>query len=263
MKANLRIAAKYLGYRLQAGGRHRVHSPFVYALLEDVLLDSRNYYAFGAIEKRRQALYRDERSIRVRDYGAGSLVDGAGERRIADIARHAAKPPKFGRLLFRLVQRLQPDTVLELGTSLGISTAYMAAARSAARVVTLEGCPETAAVARQTFSSLALPHIEVLEGHFDDTLATVLRQLPRLDMAFLDGNHRKEPTLRYFSQCLTRTHADSVLVFDDIHWTRDMEEAWEEIKAHPSVTLSIDLFFMGLVFFREEIREKQHFILRY
>jgi predicted O-methyltransferase YrrM len=259
----LRIAAKYMQYLLRANNRHAVHSPFVYSLMEEVLHDRRKFYAFSEIEKRRGELLRDHRLVRVTDMGAGSALQRVTERRVWDLARYTAKAPKYGRLLFRLAHYLQPSTILELGTSLGISTSYLASGRSEARMVTLEGCPEISALAAETFRRLGLNQVRMIQGNFDDTLAPALLELPHLDMAFIDGNHRREPTLRYFAQCLTRTHEESVLIFDDIHWTAEMQEAWEEIKAHPSVTLSVDLFFMGLVFFRRTIREKQHFILRY
>lgn len=259
----LRLAAKYLQYLLRANNRHAVHSPFVYALMEEVLHDRRKFYAFSQIEDRRKELLGDHRLIRVTDMGAGSSLQRVTERRVWELAKYTAKAPKYGRLLFRLAHYLQPSVILELGTSLGISAAYLASARSEARVVTLEGCPEISGLAAETFSRLDLRNVQMVQGNFDETLAPALLGLPRLDMVFIDGNHRKEPTLRYFAQCLTRTHEDSVLIFDDIHWTADMQSAWQQIKDHPSVTLTVDLFFMGLVFLRKTIREKQHFILRY
>lgn len=263
MNERFLLAARYLKYRLTAGTRHDVHSPFVFALIEDVLRDHRSFYKFEEIERLRQRLLKDDRSIRVTDLGAGSQLGPSRERKLSEIARHAAKPPKFGQLFFRLVNYLHPAYMLELGTSLGFSSAYLAAANSEAKLVTLEGCPQTAAVAQENFSKLQLQNIELVTGNFDETLAPVLQALPRLDLAFLDGNHRKEPTLRYFHQCLTKTHPGSLLIFDDIHWTTGMQEAWKEIKGHPSVACTIDLFYIGLVFFREEFREKQHFVLKY
>lgn len=263
MTFELRIARKYLTYLLRSGNRHAVHSPFVYSLLEEVFRDQRKFYAFEQIEKRRRELLADHRTISVTDLGAGSVLQRASERRVWEIAKYAAKPPKYGRLLFRLAHYFKPEEMLELGTSLGISAAYLGAGCSGARMITLEGSPEIAAIAEDTFQSTGVSHIKLIRGNFDDTLGPTLLGMKKLDLAFLDGNHRKEPTLRYFSQCLTRTHADSVLIFDDIHWTREMELAWKEIVAHPAVTLSIDLFFLGLVFFRTEFHEKQHFVLRY
>lgn len=259
----LRIVLKYFRYLIGSRNRHAVHSPFVYTLLEDVFRDKRKYYAFADIEKRRAELLSDTRVIEVTDLGAGSAGQRGAERRVSEIVRHAAKPPKYGRLLFRLAQYFAPATILELGTSLGLSTAYLASGAASAGVITLEGCPEIARIAQDNFELLGLGRIRLITGHFDDTLGPALLGLKKLDMAFIDGNHRKEPTLRYFSQCLTRTHPGSVLIFDDIHWTAEMESAWNEIMAHPAVTLSIDLFFLGLVFFREEFHEKQHFVLRY
>lgn len=263
MTFELIIARKYIVYLLRSNNRHAVHSPFVYALIEDVFRDHRKFYAFEQIEKRRKALLADHRTIEITDLGAGSALQRKTERRVWDVARYAAKSPRYGKLLFRLVNYFQPENILELGTSLGISTAYLAAANSDAKVWTLEGSPEISNIARETFAGLGLTNTTLVEGNFDDTLGPVLLQIPTLDFVFIDGNHRRDPTLRYFSQCLTRTHNDSVLVFDDIHWTKEMERAWEEIKSNPAVTMTIDLFFMGMVFFRKEFKEKQHFILRF
>ena len=220
------------------------------------------YRAYAAIEARRQALLGSPASISVTDFGAGSHTGAGTRRRVADIARTAAKPPHLAQLLFRLANYFRPATILELGTSLGLTTAYLAAADSHHRVVTFEGCPNVAAVARETFAALQLGNIDVVEGNIDHTLAPALAALPgRVDFAFFDGNHRYEPTLHYFELCLAHRTDDSVFVFDDIHWSVEMERAWEVIKAHPDVTITVDLFYVGLVFFRKG-QPKQHFWLR-
>ena len=220
------------------------------------------YGPYAAIEERRRQLLASAASISVTDLGAGSHTGAGQQRRVADIARTAAKPRRLAQLLFRLVNYLRPATVLELGTSLGLTTAYLAAADSRHRVVTFEGCPNVAGVARETFASLQLSNIEVVEGNLDHTLAPTLAALGTpVDFVFFDGNHRCEPTLRYFEQCLAHRGDNSTFVFDDIHWSEDMERAWEVIKAHPDVTLTVDLFYFGLVFFRQK-QPKQHFWLR-
>lgn len=255
-------ALRYIRYWLRSGNAHGLHSPFVFSLYLDVVCHTGEFAAFEAIEHRRAALREDARRLRITDYGAGSQTGAGRERPVRDVARHAAKPARLAQLLFRLVNYQQPRTVLELGTSLGLTTAYLAAASSQARVLTLEGCPETAAVARETFEQLDLPNVELIEGNFDQTLPAALTGLTEpLDFAFFDGNHRYEPTLRYLGQCLPYATENSVFVFDDIHWSAEMEQAWEAIKAHPAVTLTIDLFFIGLVFFRPNA-PKQHFTLR-
>jgi predicted O-methyltransferase YrrM len=257
-------ALQYIRFLLRSGNAHGLHSPFVFALYNNVVRHTGFFAPYEAIEQRRTALLANTRTIAVHDFGAGSHTGAGPQRPVRDIARSAAKPPPLGQLLFRLVNQFQPRTVLELGTSLGLTTAYLAAPVSrTGRVITFEGCPATAAVARETFADLHLQNVELREGNLDDTLAPALAALPGpIDFAFFDGNHRYEPTIRYFEQCLASRADHSVFVFDDIHWSAEMDRAWDTIKAHPEVTLTIDLFFMGLVFFRQS-QPKQHFSLRF
>ncbi|GAB2453682.1 O-methyltransferase [Hymenobacter qilianensis] len=240
-----------------------MHSPFVFALYNNVVRHTGFFARYEDVEHCRTELLASEQIITVTDFGAGSHTGAGRQRRVRDIARTAAKPRQLGQLLFRLVNHFQPRTVLELGTSLGLTTAYLATANSKSRIITFEGCPATAAVARETFNSLGLRTVELIEGNLDDTLAPTLAALSApIDFAFFDGNHRYEPTVRYFEQCLACRTDQSVFVLDDIHWSAEMEKAWEAIKAHPEVMLTVDLFFMGLVFFRKN-QPKQHFSLRF
>ncbi|MGI4875814.1 MAG: O-methyltransferase [Janthinobacterium lividum] len=255
----------YFRYWLRSGNAHGLHSPFVYGLYTTVICHNGAYGAYTRIEARRRELLRSPVSISVTDFGAGSQVAGAGgqQRQVRDIARHAAKAPRLAQLLFRLVNHFQPATILELGTSLGLTTAYLAAANSRSQVLTFEGCPNTAAVAYATFEALKLQNISLVEGNLDATLPATLAALGKpLDFVFFDGNHRYEPTLRYFEQCLAQAHEESIFVLDDIHWSAEMERAWEAIKAHPAVTVTVDLFYVGLVFFRKS-QPRQDFWLRY
>ncbi|MFD2786436.1 O-methyltransferase [Hymenobacter rubripertinctus] len=253
----------FLRFLLRSGNAHGLHSPFVFGLYTHVINHAGTFAANTRVETRRTELLADSTAIAVRDFGAGSHTGAGRTRRLRDIARTAAKPPRLAQLLFRLVNHFQPGTVVELGTSLGLTTAYLAAANSQARVLTFEGCPATAAVARQTFQAVGIHNVTLIEGNLDDTLTPTLAALPApVDFAFFDGNHRYEPTLRYFEQ-LNRHRTDhSVFVLDDIHWSADMERAWATIQQHPDVTLTIDLFYIGLVFFRPN-QPKQHFALRF
>ncbi len=263
MNIDLHLAKRYIRHLTESAGANKLHSPFAYEFFTNVLEDERRYYSFLLIEKRRKRLLRDRTLIEVTELGAGSRVQHNAKRRISEIARHAAKRPKYCRLLFRIVNYFNPKHILELGTSLGISTSYLASARSHSTVTTLEGSPEIAQIAKSTFKKLHLDNIRMINGDFDDTLEGAVQEMPALDLAFIDGNHRQEPTLRYFETCLSKVHNNSILIFDDINWTVEMEEAWETIKAHPAVTLTIDTFYFGMVFFRKEIKEKQHFKFRY
>ena len=252
----------YLRFWLRSGNAHGLHSPFVFGLYTTVVRHTGHFAAYDLVEGRRRELLERTDSITVCDFGAGSHTGAGRVRRIADLARVAAKPPRLGQLLFRLVNHFQPATTLELGTSLGLTSAYLAAPCSQNRVLTFEGCPATAAVARETFAALNQRNVELVEGNLDETLAPTLTALTRpVDFVFFDGNHRYEPTLRYFEQCLANAHEQSVFVLDDIHWSAEMERAWEVIKAHPQVRLTVDLFYIGLVFFRTN-QPKQHFSLR-
>lgn len=253
----------YVRFLFRSGNAHGLHSPFVFGLYAHVIHHDGHFAAYDAVETRRGELLIDPTTITVRDFGAGSRTGAGRTRRLQDIARTAAKPPKLGQLLFRLVNHFQPRTVVELGTSLGITTAYLASATSRARVLTFEGCPATAAVAHETFSRLGLQNISLIEGNLDDTLAPTLAALAApVDFAFFDGNHRYEPTMRYFELLNQHRTEHSVFVLDDIHWSAEMEQAWEAVKRHPDVTLTIDLFYIGLVFFRRK-QPRQHFVLRY
>jgi len=252
----------YLRFWLRSGNAHGLHSPFVFGLYTSVVRHTGTFGAYAPIEARRQQLLSSPASISVTDFGAGSHTGAGRQRRLADIARTAAKPPHLAKLLFRLVNYFRPSTILELGTSLGLTTAYLAAADSHHRVVTFEGCPNVAATARETFAALQLSNVAIVEGNIDHTLVPVLLALNApVNFAFFDGNHRYEPTLRYFELCLAHRTDESVFVFDDIHWSAEMERAWEVIKVHPEVTLTVDLFYIGLVFFRKN-QPKQHFSLR-
>lgn len=210
----------------------------------------------------RNQLLKDSSFIDVEDFGAGSSVLKSRKRKIKDIASASLKPKKYSRLLFRMVQFYQAQHVLELGTSLGITTAYLASANNEPQVTTMEGSENIAAIAQQNFAGLDLENIKIIRGDFDKVLAPYL-QGNAIDLAFLDGNHRKAPTLDYFEQVLARSNNDTIIVLDDIHWSRHMEAAWATVKLHPAVTLSIDLFFIGIVFLRKEFKVKQHFTVRF
>jgi predicted O-methyltransferase YrrM len=229
----------------------------------NVLHDTRVFYPYEGIESVRRQLLKDKTLIEIEDFGAGSVDNGKKRRTIGSIARHAAKGKKLSQLLFRIVHYYQPKTILELGTSLGISSAYMASANPAARIVSIEGASSVAELAKHHHKFLHVSNVEVRTGEFNDILPDALQQLRKVDLVFIDGNHRREPTIQYFRQLLPHTNAQSMLIFDDIHWSEEMEEAWETIKKHPAVTASIDLFFIGIILFRPEFKSKQHFTIRF
>lgn len=235
-----------------------IHSPFISELCHQCIRSSQTYYAFRQIEQLRKSLYKNQQAIQVNDLGAGSRKNFHNERKISKIARHSISSRKTSQLLFKLINKFQPSSVLELGTSLGINTLYLAKALHTAQIITLEGCSNIAQVARQNFAKGGCTHIELLEGDIDHTLPTALDKIASLDFVFFDANHRYAPTIQYFELCLRKAHKKSIFVFDDIYWSSEMQQAWAEIKAHPQVTLSLDLFQVGLVFFESGLKP-QHF----
>lgn len=265
MFSSWQLIKKYSSYYVTAlnGKGHGIHSPFVYDFVRRVLIDKRNFYAYNQVEALRKKLLHDDAVIDVEDFGAGSTISKTNQRSIASIARHAAKSRKWSQLLFRIVNYYQPQTILELGTSLGISTAYMSLANPKARIITAEGSKAIAAQAKRNFQSLQLSSIQQVTGNFDDTLPGILSSLSHLDLVFIDGNHRYEPTMRYFNQLLPHMNVSSVMIFDDIHWSHEMEQAWNEVRENSAVQLSVDLFFIGLVFFNDQFKVKQHFTIRF
>lgn len=265
MYSAFQLAKKYLYYYFTAANRkgHGTHSPFIFDFITKVLNDKKHYHEYSRIEGLRKKLLTDHTILTVEDFGAGSTIDKTNQRTIASIARNAAKPRKFGQLLYRMVRYYQPQSILELGTSLGITTSYLSLANPDAKLTTMEGSLAIAEAARQNFKNFNLDNVSLVEGNFDVTLKTVTSKIPSIDLVFIDGNHREEPTVRYFEELLSKANNDSIFIFDDIHWSSDMEAAWKTIQQHPSVRCSVDLFFIGIVFFRTEFKEKQHFTIRF
>lgn len=259
------LAKKYLGYYFRAsnGRGHGMHSPFVFDFIQNVLNDKKSFTTYDPVEQIRKQLLKDNRVLEVEDFGAGSTSLRMKNRVVKQIAASSLKPKKFAQLLHRIVAYYQPKQIVELGTSLGITSSYLALGNPAASITTCEGSEQIAAVAQQIFNQQQLNNIQIIQGNFDTTLPQWLQQTPPIDLAFIDGNHRKLPTLQYFEQLLPHMHPNGMLIFDDIHWSEGMEEAWQQIKAHSAVTLSIDLFFIGLIFISPDFKTPQHFTIRF
>lgn len=252
----------FIKYLFQAKNEHSLHSPFLFDFYLKVLKGSTVENDFLAIEELRKKMLSDEREIEITDFGAGSKISRSNRRRIRDIARNSQKSARLAQLFYRVIRYYNYHTILDLGTSLGITTAYIAKANQAGKVYTFEGCPATATIAQENFSQLNLTNTELIIGNLNDTLPEQLKKIEKIDFAFFDANHQYEPTIAYFEQCLAKSVDESCFIFDDIYWSDGMKKAWDYIRNHPQVTVSIDIFWVGIVFFRKK-QPKQHFVLRF
>lgn len=247
--ARFRAAAAYYLFSTHRHG-YGIHSPFAYKLIRQVFIDKTVYKAYETMSEARKDYLKSRERISVTDIGAGHHKGKKkSSRRICAIVRQSAGKPKSHRLLFRLVRFFQPATVLEAGTSLGLGTLALALGNTNTQVFTIEGDPSSASLARRLFKKQGLHNITVFTGSFQEMVPVVFTYANTLDFVFLDGHHEEKATLHYFEMILPHLHKKSVMVFDDIHWSRGMEKAWNTIRNHPHVSLSLDLFRMGLVFF--------------
>jgi predicted O-methyltransferase YrrM len=262
---NFTLGRKYLSYYLKAsnGKGHGMHSPFVYRFILNVLNNKQGYKPPAAIEEIRTELLKDQDLLTIEDLGAGSRMSSSKTVPVSTIASRAIKPAKYAAMLYRLARYYQPSTIIELGTSLGITTSYLAKAVPYSKIVTVEGSHAVREKALKVFDQLEIKNIESLEGDFNVLLPSILEKTGKVDLGYIDGNHRLEPTLNYFQQLVDKSHNDTVLIFDDICWSFEMETAWKTIKEHPSVRCTIDTFFLGFVFFRKEFKEPRHFQVRF
>lgn len=261
---NFYQAKKYFNYWLFAKHKHGhgIHSPFVYDLLTNIIEDFTPFYCFEEIEQHRNYLLHNNESITVTDYGAGSKVNDSDERKIKQIAKYSLTKPKYAQLLFRLVNYFKPQNIIELGTSLGLTSVYLASPSSKTKVYTIEGCPEIAKIAGQTHFELHAINIDMHVGKFEEVLPDLLNEIKTVDFAFIDGNHSYKATIENYNLLKNYSNKNSIFIFDDIYWSEEMTQAWNEVKADNTVTLSIDLFQFGIVFFNKDFK-KQNFRIRF
>ena len=251
----------YLKFLWHSKNEHAVHSPFVFDLLTKCFYDKKSKPEYLILKKYRKSLLKNKNFIEVKDFGAGSRVFKSNKRQVAKIAKTAGISPKRAELLFRVSNYFKPAAILEIGTSLGLATSALALGAPKSKIITLEGCLETAKIAKKQFTEFSCENIDMVISEFENFLIKENLQNTDYDLIYFDGNHSKKATLAYFELLLPTIKNDSVWIFDDIHWSKDMEEAWEAIKNHSKVKVTIDTFQWGFVFFRYE-QPKQHFIIR-
>lgn len=266
MYNSFQLAWKFLVYLLTSsnGKGHGVHSPFVFDFIVNVLRGKNaDVQAFQQIEAKRRAFEHSNQVLDVLDLGAGSSSGKQNQRTVSSIAKRAAKPSRFARLFYRIITYYKIDSVLELGTSLGLTTRYLSIAAPQHGVISVEGAPAIAHFTSKSLSEEGFRNTTILTGDFNDHLPEALSSMKGRKLVFFDGNHQYQPTLDYFQAALGVIADADILIFDDIHWSKDMEKAWSEIRNNEKVSCTIDLFFIGIVFFRKEFKEKLDFAIRF
>ena len=260
----------YLKFLWHSKNEHAVHSPFVFNLVTKCFYDtkpkpdpsgSEQAKQYEVLKNYRNSLLKNKNTIEVTDFGAGSKVFKSNTRQISQIVKTAGISTKRAELLLRITNYFQPETILEIGTSLGLASSALALGNPKAKITTLEGCPNTMAIAQNQLQLFNINNVELVLTEFDEYLQSQNLISNIFNLIYIDGNHSKKATLEYFELLLPTITNETVWIFDDIHWSSEMEEAWEIIKIHPRVTVTIDTFQWGMVFFRQE-QPKEHFVIR-
>jgi len=259
----LKTIIHYLNYCFTSKTRFDVHSPFVYSFITQVLDDNRHYSEYKILNKLSLLNSSNNTIVEETDLGAGSQFSRKKNGKAKELFSNTALKPKYSRFLFRICSYYKPNNIIELGTGFGTSSCSMALAQNKPNVITIEGNKSIAEILKKHFEQLGLKNITILTGSFDVLLSDVLNELNSVDLAFIDGNHQKDKTIEYFQMISAKCNNDSIVIFDDIRWSDGMLEAWNTIISNPQVTLSFDLFRIGIVFFRKEQKVKEHFVLRY
>ncbi len=261
---NIFLAFAYFKYKKKARYRkgHGIHPPFAFDLVRNSFYEKNRYYFFDTIDKQRKEFFQCRDKIDVVDYGAGSKHFNSNKRRVSQVVEYNSTSCIQGELIARIVVRFKPKNIIELGTSLGLGTMYLALPDSRSKVYTIEGSESLVQYAKSSFQKNKINNIEVVTGIFMEVLPGVLDKLGKVDMVYFDGHHTYEATKNYFEMCLPYASEESVFIFDDIHWSSDMDQIWNEIVQKPQVSVSFDLFHFGIAILNKKV-EKQHYIVNW
>lgn len=265
------VLKSYINHFFKSKSKFKIHSPFIYNLITKVLNKEIPSSVSEKVKKQRKNLYSNKTVLEIVDFGAGSESKSKRSKSsnykaefttVKKIAKNALLKPRYSNLLYNLVSHTNPKLIVELGTSLGITTSMLALASPSSKLISLEGCASISAVAQQNLKKFGIKNVSLEIGEFGVVLPEVMNRIDTVDFVFFDGNHRKQPTIDYFEKFLDYKNNETIFVFDDIHWSKGMGEAWEYIKNHPETVVTLDLFQMGIVFFRKEL-SPQHFVYRF
>ncbi|MEF3080378.1 O-methyltransferase [Winogradskyella poriferorum] len=250
---------QYIKFLLKSTNQHSVHSPFVYQFVTKCLYDKKKYDAYKKLQNYRKTLKNSKAELDITDLGEGSKTLGNEVRKVSQMVSTSSSTKKEARLLYRVAKYFKLSSVLELGTSLGMGTYAFALANENSKIITVEGCKNTSNFTQSQFQDLGIDNTYFNIGAFSFEIEKLEQK--HFDCIYFDGHHNKEATIQYFEALIPKVHNDSIFIFDDIYWSKEMTEAWDYIKAHKAVTVTVDCFHLGFVFFRKE-QAKEHFRIR-
>lgn len=259
----IRIVFNYILYKLSARHRfgHGIHSPFVYGFVRNVLRNDTGIQVPDYIKSWHHGLRKDKKLLKIDFTGIKSKLNRSGDRTVADMAKYSSISRKYGELLYRVSAYFKPEQIIEFGTGLGISTTYLASGFPVSSVKTIEGSKNKSGFAESELNKLGIKNVQFIKSNFDDILSEI-KMVHGSSLIFIDGNHSYESTIKYFEHFKDQSGEETIIIFDDINWSYGMSQAWKKISMDTEVTLSIDLFFMGIVFFRKG-SQKQHYIVNF
>jgi len=251
---------KYFQFLLKATNHHGVHSPFVYLLVTKCFYKRSSSIVWKSFLKIRKSIAKDHRKIEVSDFNLASSNSKNNPSAISEIGKTEGISNKKAKLLIKIVRYLKPKDILEIGTSVGLGTVAIKLANTNSSITTAEGCHEKIKIAEALFVKNKLNAIQMVHGDFSETLSSIV-QNKQFDFIYFDGKPTREATLTYFEISLQTIHNDSFFIFNSISLNTEMQAAWSQIKKHPKVSVTIDLYYLGIVFFRKE-QAKEDFKIR-
>jgi predicted O-methyltransferase YrrM len=244
---------------LKSSNQHGIHSPFVYDLITKCFYDKTPFSAYHNLKALRNKLIYNQDLVKIKHYSEASKVFQSNHQKISTIVKCEGSSYKKQKQLYRITNYFKPKNVLELGTSVGLGSAAMAIASNNSIIKTVEVNKNISDIAKKVFKSYQLKNIQIDTSSFKDFFKK--SNYENLDLVYLDGTCDKESTIENFNSLLKHSHNESVFIINNIYWSKEMTEAWNIIKKQKEITVSIDTFYWGFLFFRKE-QPKQHFTIR-
>lgn len=234
-----------------------VHSPFVFSLITKVIEEKCPYYCFQEIELLRKQLLFGEKKITYPDRKCNGRIK---TRAIGSIVKHEAISPKEGALLFRLTNYFKSKHILQIGSNMGLSTLYLTSYAKGLSCIALEHIPEFAEISKQTISRKGRNKVDLRIGEYIKLLPQALNDLHTVDLVFFNTQHETVDNQELFNECLKFVKNETLFIFEGINANNEMRSFWKNVCACPEVTVSLDLFSLGIAVFNKKLHKKNYIV---